>query len=114
MFAITTAMMVTVCGILIGLGCWLPPRADGLTVAALHRRLVFESYCRELGSQWPARTEAELDHERVLTRLHAIVGPHKTRGGFTPRSAAVRHVKFGFDCRFDQAGEFAGNLDDAL
>ncbi|MFF0456113.1 hypothetical protein [Nocardia africana] len=81
-----TALMIIVCGILIGFGCWLPPRADGLTVPALQRRLAVESYCRELGSQWPARTEAEVDRERVLTRLHAIVRPQRAGGIFTRRN----------------------------
>ncbi|WP_063063728.1 hypothetical protein [Nocardia violaceofusca] len=79
MFVMTTALMIIVCGILIGFGCWLPPRAGGLTVAALQRRLAVESYCRELGSQWPARTEVELDRERVLARLHTFAAPQSTR-----------------------------------
>lgn len=86
MFVMTTAVMISVCGILIGFGCWLPPRTDRVTVAALQRRSAAERYCRELGSQWPARTEAEVDRERVLTRLHAIVRPHRAGGICTPRN----------------------------
>ncbi len=84
MFVITTALMMTVCGLLIGVGCWWPPREPGLTVAVVRRRLVFESYCRRLGSQWPARTDAELGHELVLSRLHAIAAADAQR-------ARVRH-----------------------
>ncbi|MGW5513488.1 hypothetical protein [Nocardia africana] len=86
MFVMTTALLIILCGILIGFGCWWPSRADRVTVAALQRRLAFESYCVELGSQWPARTEAEVDRERVLTRLHAIVRPQRAGGIFTRRN----------------------------
>ncbi len=79
MFAITIALMVSVCGILIGVGCWWPPREPGLTVASVHRRLAFESYCHHLGSQWPARTDADRNHERVLSRLHAIAAADTQR-----------------------------------
>ncbi len=79
MFAITTALMVTVCGIFIGVGCWWPAREPGLTVTTVQRRLAFESYCRHLGSQWPARTEADRDHELVLSRMHAIAAADTQR-----------------------------------
>lgn len=72
MFLITTVLMVAVCGVLIGVGFWWPPREQGLTVVTLQRRLAFESYCRQMGSQWPARTEADRDHELILSRFHAI------------------------------------------
>lgn len=72
MFTITTGVLIAVCGIFIVVGCWWPPREPKLTVAAVQRRLAFESYCRKLETRWPARVEAELDRELVLARLHAV------------------------------------------
>ncbi len=81
MFLITTALMVTVCGLFIGVGFWWPPCEPGLTVTGVQRRLAFESYCRHLGSQWPARSDTEVDHELVLSRLHAFVAADAQRAG---------------------------------
>ena len=88
MFAITIALMVSVCGILIGLGCWWPPREPRLTVTTVQQRLAFESYCRHLGSHWPARTDADRDHERVLSRLHTIAAAD-TQRAFSRASGRV-------------------------
>ena len=79
MFAIVTALMGAVCCVFIGIGCWWPPREPGLTVAGVQRRLAFESYCRRLESQWPARTDAESDHDLVLTRLHTMAATDAQR-----------------------------------
>lgn len=75
MFTMTAGLLLTICGVLIGFGCWWPPRPDRLTVDSLQRRLALENYFRHRASQWPIRTEVERDHEHLLTRLHAIVGP---------------------------------------
>ena len=82
MFTATTALLIAVCGIFITFGCWWPPREPKLTVAAVQRRLAFESYCRKLETRWPARVEAELDRELVLSRLHAVIpSAHATAPG---------------------------------
>ncbi len=79
MVAIVTVLMVIVCCVFIGIGCWWPARDPGLTVAVVQRRLAFESYCRHLESQWPARTDIEIDHDLVLTRLHAMAATDAQR-----------------------------------
>lgn len=87
MFTATTASLIAVCGIFIAIGCWWPPREPKLTVTAVQRRLAFESYCRNLETRWPARVEAELDRELVLTRLYAVVQPSRTTPGPNPNQA---------------------------
>ena len=79
-FALTITIMTFCCGIIIGFACWWPPNEDKPTVITIQRRLAYESYCRHLETQWPARTEAELNRERVLTRLQAITGPQRNPG----------------------------------
>ena len=79
MFVIVTVLMVAVCCLFIGIGCWWPPRESGVTVAGIQYRLASESYCRRFESQWPARTEAEVDHELVLTRLRTMTATDAQR-----------------------------------
>ncbi|MEU6563563.1 hypothetical protein [Nocardia nova] len=91
MFVITAGLLAIVCGVLIAIGCWLPPRADGVTVDAVRRRLTYERYCRTMESQWPARAEVAVDRELVRARLRAIAPPRGFVSTFVPRVPVTCH-----------------------
>ena len=90
MFVIVTVLMVAVCCVFIGVGCWWPPRESALTVTGIQYRLAVESYCRRIESPWPARTETEADHELVLTRLHTIAATDAHRAQSRQHNALHR------------------------